>query len=106
SNVLPQSTFKKSISFDQSIGLEEAKKIFINEFNLDENNSFIEIKQNTSKTLNHIKYQQFYKGIKVEYGVMIVHLKNGNVTSINGELYNPKSLKISANLSSEAALNK
>ena len=33
------------------------------------------------------KYQLFYKNIKVEGGVYNLHYKNGNLVSMNGEIY-------------------
>lgn len=44
----------------------------------------------------HYRYKEIYKGIKVEHGVYYVHVKDGRVTSVNGEFYP----NISQNLSS------
>lgn len=35
----------------------------------------------------HLRYQQYFKGIKVEHGVLNLHLQNGVVESFNGEIY-------------------
>jgi Zn-dependent metalloprotease len=35
----------------------------------------------------HDKFQQFFKGIPVEYGVYTLHSKNSNLTAISGEYY-------------------
>ncbi len=35
----------------------------------------------------HYRYKQIYKGVKVEHGVYYVHVKDGKVTSVNGEFY-------------------
>lgn len=51
----------------------------------------------------HYRYREFYKGVKVEHGVYYVHVKDGKVTSANGEFYS----NISQNLSSvNAAITK
>jgi Zn-dependent metalloprotease len=99
--------YHKNMKFTSSLTIVEAKENFINEFGLDESNTFVEYQTNTDKTGGlHQKFQQYYKGVKVEYGTMIVHSKNGIVTSINGELYNPVGLNLTSSLSSESALQK
>jgi len=100
-------SYQKSIRFVDSNTIDEAKEKFISEFGLDDNTTFIEFQSNSDKKGGiHKKYQQYYKGIKVEYGTMIVHLRNGKVTSINGELYNPKDLNLVSSLTPTNALNK
>ena len=97
--------YKKSMKFNTSISIDEAKIEFIKYFELDNQNTFVQYKSNRdSKNGMHTKYQQYYKGVKVEYGTMIVHSKNNNVISINGELYNPEGLNLISNLSPESAL--
>jgi Zn-dependent metalloprotease len=53
----------------------------------------------------HEHFQQFYKGLKVEYGVIITHSLNDEVYLINGEAYNASALDINPTISSEQALN-
>jgi bacillolysin len=53
---------------------------------------------------SHQRYQQYYNGIKVEYGTLIVHAKDGNVVSVNGELYNPESLNLQPTVSEQEGL--
>jgi Zn-dependent metalloprotease len=106
-NGFGQNLYKKKIDFTPAVSVSEAKAIYLKSFNLNDDSALIEIQKNKDRTDNtHIKYQQFYKGIKVEYGTMILHLKNDLVYSINGELYNPSKLNITPNLSSDAALEK
>ena len=100
-------SYQKNIKFTSSLTIEEAKEIFIVEFAFDENNTFVEYQTNTDKTGGlHQKLQQYYKGVKVEYGTMIVHSKNGIVTSINGELYDPSAINLTSNLTPTSALQK
>ena len=54
----------------------------------------------------HQEYQQFYKGIKVEFGTYKVHSKDGAIESINGEFKPVKELKTKPTLSEEAALQR
>jgi bacillolysin len=55
---------------------------------IDQKNSKDQFKEISSKkdkkNNSHIKYQQYYKGILVEAGILIEHFKNGNLKSING----------------------
>ncbi|MBL6444977.1 M4 family metallopeptidase [Fulvivirga sp. 29W222] len=51
----------------------------------------------------HTRYQQFYKGIKVEFGAYIVHSKDGVVSSMNGDFKEVKEVNTTPSLSSEAA---
>ena len=100
-------TYQKTIKFSTSMNIDEAKGRFVLEYGLDNNSTFVEYQTNTDKTGGlHQKFQQYYKSVKVEYGTMIVHSKNGKVASINGELYNPKGVNLSSALSSNVAFQK
>ncbi len=49
--------------------------------------SFVKVKERMDvRGASHASYQQFYKGIKVDGGLVLMHLKNGFVTSINGTI--------------------
>ncbi len=54
----------------------------------------------------HQRFAQYYKGVRVEYGVYTVHSKNGEVESINGEIKNVKKLQVKPSLAEKAALSK
>jgi bacillolysin len=100
-------SYQKVLKFNTATTLSDAKKIFVHEFELDDKSTFVEIQTNIDKKgIIHQKFQQYYQGIKVEYGTMIVHINGGNVTSINGELYNPGGLDLTSNISSTLALQK
>ena len=100
-------SYQKNIKFNSSITIDEAKENFMKEFGLDDNTTFVEYQYNIDKKGGvHQKFQQYYKEIKVEYGTMIVHSKDGNITSINGELYNPDGLNLASNISSITATQK
>ncbi len=53
----------------------------------------------------HQRYQHYYKGVKVEYGIIIVHTRNGVVSSVSGEFYPTNGIKAEAKLSKQAALD-
>jgi Zn-dependent metalloprotease len=44
-------------------------------------------KERDNLGFTHYRYKQYYKGINVEHGVYYVHVKDGKVTSVNGEFY-------------------
>ncbi|GAB3201301.1 Zn-dependent metalloprotease [Pontibacter aydingkolensis] len=52
----------------------------------------------------HQRFEQYYKGIKVEHASYIVHSKNGVVQSINGDFKKISNLNTQATLSEKAAL--
>jgi Zn-dependent metalloprotease len=55
----------------------------------------------------HLKYQQFYKQIPVEYAVYNAHIdKSGNVASMNGEAYTLPELSSIPSISSNTAIQK
>lgn len=52
----------------------------------------------------HVRYQQFYKGVKVEYGTYIVHEKDGTILSMNGDFKKVKGVSLNPSISADAAL--
>ena len=54
----------------------------------------------------HTRYQQFYKGIKVEFGTYIVHAKDGMIRSMNGDYKHIEDINITPSLSKDAALSR
>ena len=85
---------------------EAAIKLFSKEYNLNDNYSFSQIYFSTDKIgLKHEKHQQFYKNIKVEFGIVITHTNANGVYLINGELYNANNLNVIPTLSSHQSFN-
>ncbi len=55
----------------------------------------------------HERYQQMYRGIPVDHGLVIIHSKNGIISSINGQYYSVASdVETAPALSEEAAFEK
>ncbi|MBC8754255.1 M4 family metallopeptidase [Kordia sp. YSTF-M3] len=97
----------KRIKFTKEVSSAEATTQFLQKFNLDENNTFQSTIVNQDRTgMQHEKMQQYYNGIKVEFGTIIVHAKNNAVKSINGELYNALGVNLSPTLSPQEAFEK
>lgn len=97
----------KSMQFTNDVSPAQAQSEFLRKFNLDENNTFQPIIVNQDRVgMKHEKMQQYYNGIKVEFGTLIIHSKNNSVKSINGEVYNGIGINLSPSLSAQEAFNK
>jgi bacillolysin len=74
---------------------------------LDKQNSYVPTYSNTDESgRKHEHFQQFYKGLKVEFGVIIAHSINNEVYLINGEVYNAASINNNPAISAIEAFNK
>lgn len=87
---------QKTISFtDSTLNKEDAIREFFKSYKLNGENTYKLIRVTTDAAgYKHERFQQYYKGIKVEYGVFIVHSKDEVVMSINGELYNASNVDV------------
>jgi len=97
---------QKFIKFDKSErkSLQNAKQVIKQHLGLTLNDDLIKIKSKTDEIgFTHEKFQQYFKGLKVEFGSFNVHAKNGKIVSMNGELFDASSLKVTPTLSKEAA---
>ncbi|POR20748.1 hypothetical protein BWK58_13605 [Flavobacterium columnare] len=94
--------YQKTLRMDKGSSREKALNIIESTYGLDKNNQF-RISSTTSDItgFTHERHQQYYKGLKVEFGTVITHEKNGLVESLNAELYNAKSLDLTPKLSSQ-----
>ena len=54
----------------------------------------------------HEKYQQYYKGIKVEHATYSVHARQGNVQSISGQFEKVRGINTTPSLDAKAALER
>ncbi|WP_299886419.1 M4 family metallopeptidase [uncultured Lacinutrix sp.] len=91
---IPLTKVKKTLqrSTDQSILYSELKPISGTEFRL--------IKTEIDKSgITHRTYQQYYNGIKVHFGVLKVHDKNGLRQSYNGAYFNSSGVKTRSSIS-------
>ncbi|WP_196888509.1 CUB domain-containing protein [Aureivirga sp. CE67] len=74
-------------------------------FHLNEDYSFQQISSRTDKLgFTHINFEEYYKGVKVENGILMVHLKAGYVNSINGQIHALKDVSSSLKVSKRKAL--
>jgi bacillolysin len=107
SKINPGEAHQKTIKLEKATSKKEALSEFGKKYNLDENNTF-EAKKETSDIsgMTHQRNQQYYKGIKVEFGTAITHARDGQVETVNGELYEVKNLNINPALSAESCFLK
>ena len=86
--------------------VEDAIESFSKEYNLNKNYAYTSLYSNLDeRNLKHEKFQQFYKNLKVEFGIVITHTNKEGVYSVNGELYNANDLNTSPTLSKQQAFN-
>ena len=95
------------IKFEKELVENEAIAEFLSANNLSKDNTYKLIRTTTDRMGNtHSRYQQYYKGIKVEFGTLIIHKKGELVQSINAESYNASGLNLSPKLNSQESLLK
>ena len=94
------------VSFENPLPKADAIAQFKVKNKLDKSNSYIPTYSNIDETgRKHEHFQQFYKGLKVEFGVIITHSINNEVYLINGEVYNASSLNTTPTITAEQAFN-
>jgi bacillolysin len=91
-----------------TLKISESKKLLSSLLNLKNEDNLLQ----TSSTVDeigytHQRYQQYYKGVKVEHGTYIVHADiNGTIAATNGEFYPINALEITPKLTEAQALQK
>ncbi|GGG38044.1 M4 family metallopeptidase [Hymenobacter glacieicola] len=87
--------------------LSEASKVLREQLQLTTDDQMLRAKTTTDE-LNYVheKYQQFYKGIKVEHAAYTVHAQKGDVTSISGQFERISGLNVTPSLTASAALER
>ncbi|SFZ90000.1 Por secretion system C-terminal sorting domain-containing protein [Flaviramulus basaltis] len=99
----------KNLKFEESSNyrLSDAKQVIKNQLKLSSDNDLTKIQSETDKLgITHEKYQQYIKGVKVEFATYTVHAKNGKIKTMTGELFSAGKLDLSPKLSNVAAFNK
>ncbi|XLS29390.1 M4 family metallopeptidase [Flavobacteriaceae bacterium M23B6Z8] len=92
--------FQKSASYS----LNAPMKVFREQLKLSDNDSYARLRSEVDRIgFTHEKYQQFYKGLKVEFATYSLHAKNGKVTSISGEYYEVTDILTTPKLSNQEA---
>lgn len=96
---------QKRMSFDSHLSKTKAIEIFSKNNQLDSSISFVSKGLKTGQDgFSHERHQQYYKGLKVEFGTLISHSINNEVESINAEVYNVKNFDIQPKLAAKYCL--
>ena len=102
----------KMIVFNKSAkyNLSQSKQVLKQQLKLNQNDDFKKLKSENDRIgFTHEKYQQYHKGIKVEFGTYTMHAKNGNIESMSGEFYETENIngvpKLSKSQGLQAAMN-
>jgi bacillolysin len=92
-------TYAKYLKLDNPTNLSDAITLFSKEYKLGKDYSYTPKPASEDISgMTHQRNQQFYKGLKIEFGMLITHSKNGEVVSVNGELYNAEGLDLTPSL--------
>lgn len=74
---------------------------------VNQDNQFHLIKETTDTLgISHSRYQQYYKGIKVENAEYLIHGKNGIIETINGDFQDINLSTVSPSVNEQQALSK
>ena len=98
---------QKFIKFNsnEKKSLQNSKQVLKQRLDLNSNYDLVKEKSETDQIgFTHEKYQQSFKGVKVEFGKYIVHAKNGIIQTMSGELFDTKTVKIIPTISKTQAL--
>ncbi|MFC2152330.1 M4 family metallopeptidase [Bacteroidota bacterium] len=100
-------TFVKFDTKVKAVSNTETKAVLSSLFNMTKNDEYKTIRSEKDQIgYTHERFQQYYKGIKVEHGVYIVHSREGVIESLSGEYKLIKEINISPSISAEEAIEK
>ena len=86
---------------------QSPEEVFREVFNIPSAISFKLVSQETDKLgFLHQKYQEYHNGIKVEYGIITFHSKEGKVISLTSEYYPVSEMNNTPTLGKEQAFQK
>ncbi|ESU19136.1 M4 thermolysin family metalloprotease precursor [Flavobacterium cauense R2A-7] len=99
--------YQKIKKFSDPLVKDVAIGVFLKENKLGKGYTFKAKNESTDKNGNvHQRHQQYFNGLKVEFGTIITHSSEGKVYTINGELYNVANLNVVPTLSKEQGFQK
>ncbi len=99
----------KQIKFENSskMSLQKAPDLIRKKLKLTFNDNLQKIKSEVDDLgFTHEKFQQKFKGVKVEFGTYTAHAKNSTLRTMDGELYDVGKVNISPKLSKQAAFKR
>ncbi|MFC2152915.1 M4 family metallopeptidase [Bacteroidota bacterium] len=92
---------------DKSFSKGKEKDVFKEYLKTNGNDEMKKVRtKNDELGFTHERYEQFYKGVKVESAIYNVHIKDGKIESINGNFKRIGNININSKISEETALQK
>lgn len=92
--------FKKSASYT----LNSPRQVLQDQLKISQDYQFLKTRSEADNIgFTHEKYQQYYQGIKVEFGIYTLHGRSGKVESMSGEFYEIGDLNLTPAISSKQA---
>ncbi|MBI9052801.1 MAG: M4 family metallopeptidase [Bacteroidales bacterium] len=100
-------TFVKFDAKQKAASKSETKAVLSSILKMTKSDEFKTLRSEDDRLgFTHERFQQYYKGIKVENGVYIVHSRNGVIESLSGEYKLIKEISVAPSISSENATKK
>ncbi|MFC2104736.1 M4 family metallopeptidase [Bacteroidota bacterium] len=100
-------TFVKFDTKVKAVSKSETKAVLSSLFNMTKNDEYKSLRSEKDQIgYTHERFQQYYKEIKVEHGVYIVHSREDVIESLSGEYKLIKEINISPSISAEEAIEK
>ncbi|MCB2406606.1 M4 family metallopeptidase [Hymenobacter lucidus] len=85
--------------------LNDARKAFAEQLQLSTNDQMLRSKTEVDQLgFAHERYEQYYKGVKVEHASYTLHAKQGAVQSMSGSFERIETLNVTPSLTAESAL--
>ncbi|TGE15274.1 M4 family metallopeptidase [Hymenobacter elongatus] len=85
--------------------LNDARKAFAEQLQLSNNDQMLQAKTEVDQLgFAHERYQQYYKGIRVEHASYVLHARQGVVQSMSGSFERIERLNVTASLTAQTAL--
>ncbi|NOQ27943.1 MAG: T9SS type A sorting domain-containing protein [Bacteroidales bacterium] len=98
-------TFVKFDTKAKSVSKSETKAVLSSLFSMTSNDEYKTIRSEKDQIgYTHERFQQYFKGIKVEHGVYVVHSQNGAIESLSGEYKLINNINIAPSVSSAQAI--
>ena len=100
-------TFVKFDTKSRSYTKSETKAVLSSIFEMTKNDEYKSLRSEKDQIgITHERFQQYYKGIKVENGIYIVHSRNGAIESLSGEYKLIQEINVTPGISLDDASKK
>jgi len=103
-----QKVYPKFISLDQSqkFTINKAVDLLKSTYQVSNDVDFVELRRETDQIgMQHVKFQEYYKGIPVTFAHFYVHASGNQIKSLNGDFFQVEGINVTPQLSKQAAFN-